>query len=63
MLFDLVLGYGAAPEPAEELLKLLNATNRAASPLLIAHVCGTQSDPQQRSVQIGAFETLWRSGC
>lgn len=55
VLFDLVLGYGAAPEPAEELLKLLNATNRAASPLLIAHVCGTQSDPQQRSVQIGAL--------
>ncbi|HDX8872724.1 TPA: acyl-CoA synthetase FdrA [Klebsiella michiganensis] len=55
VLFDLVLGYGAALEPAEGLLKLLNATDRAASPLLIAHVCGTQSDPQQRSVQIDAL--------
>ncbi|WP_034461661.1 acyl-CoA synthetase FdrA [Buttiauxella noackiae] len=55
VLFDLVLGYGAAEEPAAELLELLAKIDKAHAPLLIAHVCGTQADPQQRSRQIDAL--------
>lgn len=55
MLFDLVLGYGAAEEPAAELLELLAKIDKANAPLLVAHICGTQTDPQQRSRQIDAL--------
>ncbi|WP_025118983.1 MULTISPECIES: acyl-CoA synthetase FdrA [unclassified Serratia (in: enterobacteria)] len=56
VLFDLVLGYGAAAEPATELLTVLNQHRRQNGPLLIAHVCGTEADPQQRSRQIAALQ-------
>lgn len=56
VLFDLVLGYGAAAEPATELLTVLNQHRRQTGPLLIAHVCGTEADPQQRSRQIAALQ-------
>lgn len=55
LLFDLVLGYGAAAEPAAELLQILAQHPRDQRPLLVAHVCGTQADPQQRSRQIHAL--------
>lgn len=56
VLFDLVLGYGAAAEPATELLTVLNQHRCQNGPLLIAHVCGTEADPQQRSRQIAALQ-------
>jgi len=55
VLFDLVLGYGAAARPAAELGELLHQARKQAGqdlPLLIAHVCGTEADPQVRSHQI-----------
>ncbi|WP_413529995.1 acyl-CoA synthetase FdrA [Rahnella inusitata] len=55
LLFDLVLGYGAAAEPAAELLEILAQHPRKNCPLLVAHVCGTEADPQQRSRQIQAL--------
>ena len=55
VLFDLVLGYGAAAEPAADLLMTLAQTKRENGPLLIAHVCGTDADPQHRSQQIQAL--------
>jgi Succinyl-CoA synthetase, alpha subunit len=55
VLFDLVLGYGAAAEPAADLLSALAATKRDNGPILIAHVCGTDADPQHRSQQIQAL--------
>lgn len=55
LLFDLVLGYGAAAEPAAELLEILAQHPRENRPLLVAHVCGTEADPQQRSRQIAAL--------
>ncbi len=59
VLFDLVLGYGASAEPATELVELLNQVRAQAGakglPLLIAHVCGTEADPQIRSRQIEAL--------
>lgn len=61
VVFDMVLGYGAAEQPAKELVDLLaQAKAEAASdnfPLLISHVCGTESDPQQRSRQIDALQS------
>jgi hypothetical protein len=55
VLFDLVLGYGAASEPALPLIELLKQNQHNNGPLLIAHVCGTEADPQQRSRQIAAL--------
>lgn len=55
VLFDLVLGYGASEAPAAELLERLAHTDKANAPVLIAHVCGTEADPQQRSQQIMAL--------
>jgi FdrA protein len=59
VLFDLVLGYGAAAEPAQGLVALIEQTRAEAAgndlPILIAHVCGTQTDPQDRNRQIDAL--------
>lgn len=55
VLFDLVLGYGASEAPATELLEQLAHIDKQHAPVLIAHVCGTESDPQQRSRQISAL--------
>lgn len=55
VLFDLVLGYGAAAEPATDLLAILSQHQSKDGPLLIAHVCGTEADPQHRSRQIAAL--------
>ncbi|WP_370559726.1 hypothetical protein [Edwardsiella tarda] len=55
VLFDLVLGYGAADAPAQALLEQLTQIDRQHAPLLIAHVCGTEADPQCRSQQIQAL--------
>ncbi|WP_140920907.1 acyl-CoA synthetase FdrA [Limnobaculum xujianqingii] len=63
MLFDLVLGYGASMEPADELLEVIAQVREKVGaqnlPLLIAHVCGTEADPQVRSRQI---ENLRQAG-
>jgi FdrA protein len=59
VLFDLVLGYGAAAEPGLDLIALLHEARNTSStdfPLLISHVCGTETDPQCRSRQIKALE-------
>lgn len=58
VLFDVVIGYGAAQQPAEELVERLTSTDRqpladkTQGPVMIAHVCGTDADPQQRAQQI-----------
>jgi succinyl-CoA synthetase alpha subunit len=51
VLLDVVLGYGSHPDPAAELIPAIgraHATARAQgrSLVFVAHVCGTQSDPQ-----------------
>ncbi|NAL83984.1 hypothetical protein D2U73_27210, partial [Escherichia coli] len=56
VLFDLVLGYGASTAPASELLDQLSHIDMNNAPLLIAHVCGTEADPQIRSQQIRALQ-------
>ncbi|QLK59332.1 acyl-CoA synthetase FdrA [Enterobacteriaceae bacterium Kacie_13] len=65
LLFDLVLGYGAAAEPATELLEILAQHPRDQRPMLVAHVCGTEADPQQRSRQIASLREagVWVAEC
>lgn len=51
VLFDVVLGYGSHPDPASELVPAIEAALRAAAedgrlPAFVAHVCGTEGDPQ-----------------
>jgi hypothetical protein len=53
VLFDVVLGYGSSNNPVEELIPSINSANAAARAKgrtigFIAHVCGTDLDPQNR---------------
>ncbi len=57
ILFDVVLGYGAHPDPAATLAETLLACQSAARAggralALIGHVCGTDGDPQDKSAQL-----------
>jgi FdrA protein len=57
ILFDVVLGYGAHDDPAHDLADALKATAATArahnrSLVLIGHVCGTDTDPQDRAGQM-----------
>ena len=51
LLFDLVLGYGAHPDPAGVLLAGLKGAQKVA----IASVTGTEQDPQRWSHQVAAL--------
>lgn len=51
ILFDVVLGYVASPDPAGDLIPAIKAARAAAgkkgrSVAFVAHVCGTEADPQ-----------------
>ena len=51
ILIDLVIGYGAHADPAGYLAEVIG--NRGAdAPLIVGSVCGTELDPQVRSVQM-----------
>lgn len=57
ILFDLVLGDGAHPDPAGELVPLLQEIRERRPELaLVAVVVGTEEDPQSRSNQIARLE-------
>ena len=60
LLFDVVLGFGAHPDPAGELVIALGEARAIASAqgrtlALIGHVCGTETDPQNRARQMAAL--------
>jgi FdrA protein len=60
ILLDVVLGYGAHPDPVGELLPAIQQATRLAQAAgrhlaLVASVCGTEQDPQRRSAQIDAL--------
>jgi succinyl-CoA synthetase alpha subunit len=59
LLLDVVLGYGAHPDPAAELAEAI-AEARASAPgrslAVVASVCGTEADPQGLRAQRGALE-------
>jgi FdrA protein len=54
ILLDVVLGYGAHPDPAGELLPAIAAA-RTRGVTVIASVCGTETDPQGLSRQADAL--------
>lgn len=61
LLFDVVLGYGAADDPTTELLEILDqcrttAADAGRSLPVIVHVCGTDDDPQHRSGVVAALQ-------
>ncbi|HTT71100.1 MAG TPA: acyl-CoA synthetase FdrA [Anaeromyxobacteraceae bacterium] len=54
VLLDVVLGYGSSPDPARGLAEVLARARRElpdGGPLVLAHVCGTEGDPQSLSRQ------------
>lgn len=62
ILLDVILGYGAHADPAGELLPAIQHTTRQAQAegrrvVVVASVCGTEEDPQPRSVQIEALRS------
>ena len=54
VLVDVVVGHGAHEDPAGRLAAVLAAHGRKA-PVVIASVCGTDEDPQNRSAQVEAL--------
>lgn len=62
LLFDVVLGFGSHPSPADELASALSNAQRTAAThgrriVAIGHVCGTDGDPQDRAAQIRTLES------
>jgi succinyl-CoA synthetase alpha subunit len=57
ILLDVVLGYGAHPDPAAEILPAIRAAREAAGrpPAFVAFVCGTERDPQGLARQEAAL--------
>lgn len=61
ILLDVVLGYGAHPEPAGELAPAIAKARRAAAEQgrhleVVAVVCGTDEDPQNMAGQVRALK-------
>lgn len=61
ILFDVVLGYGANADPAAELEPILGQARAIAAEAgrkleLVAYVCGTAQDPQDRDEQVQRLE-------
>ena len=57
ILLDVVLGYGSNMTPAEELAPVIREVRGLdAPPIVIFHVCGTDSDPQQRAGVVQALQ-------
>jgi FdrA protein len=64
ILFDVVLGYVASPDPARDLIPAIKEAKRIVrsegrSLVFVAHVCGTEKDPQNLKSQ---EEQLKRTG-
>jgi FdrA protein len=60
VMFDVVLGYGAHPDPAGALAPALREARATALRggrhlILVAFVCGTEEDPQRLSAQAKAL--------
>jgi FdrA protein len=58
ILLDVVLGYGAHENPSHAIVEALQQHNSVAgnsTPIVIASVCGTESDPQRLQAQRNAL--------
>lgn len=53
VLFDVVLGYGSAADPIAGILPVIAEARGVA---FVAHVCGTDDDPQDRAGIVAALE-------
>ncbi len=56
VLLDVVLGYGAHPDPAAELAAVIADLIGAGIPVVVS-LCGTKRDPQGRQRQAEALRT------
>lgn len=61
LLFDIVLGYGASIDPCSALLPVIEEIQRIEAAeqrhiVLLAHVCGTDIDPQDRAQQTALLQ-------
>lgn len=57
LLLDVVIGYGAADDPAGELIHVIEEAKKAAAAngntlAIVAYVCGTNQDDQNKAAQI-----------
>jgi FdrA protein len=61
VLVDVVLGHGSHPDPAGALAEMLDrAGSREDGPVVVAHVVGTELDPQSAPEQQARLE---QAGC
>ncbi len=61
ILLDVILGYGAHPDPAGEIARAVAEARKKAEEekrylAFVAHVCGTQQDPQNIDEQVRKLE-------
>ncbi len=59
ILIDLVLGYGSSTDPAGDMVKALETAQEQTGdtgPVVVAHVCGTDDDPQSLKNQKDQLE-------
>ena len=60
ILLDVVLGYGAHPDPAGVLVPVVQKIMANGGPQVVAYVLGTDKDPQNYAAQVA---TLVDAGC
>ena len=58
VLLDVVLGYGAHPDPAGALLPVLEEVVANGGPVVIAYLLGTDADPQDYRAQRRSLEEI-----
>jgi FdrA protein len=56
VLLDIVLGFGAHPDPAAHLIGVLAGVPAGRGPPIVASVTGTDADPQPRADQVRKLE-------
>jgi FdrA protein len=62
LLLDIVLGYGAHPDPAGDILPAIQIVRNEAQAAgrhlaVVASVCGTNEDPQGKAAQVAALQS------
>lgn len=58
VLFDVVLGFGSDPDPLQTLVPTLKSIQALPHPpLLLTHICGTDTDPQSYATVKATLET------
>nr|MBP7689198.1 hypothetical protein [Thermoflexales bacterium] len=65
IMLDVVIGYGAHPDPASELGPAIRHAKQQASGelIVVASVTGTEQDPQRLSVQVAALQSAGAIVC